>query len=226
MSVTTSVVVLSAMLVVLNLFLLRRQLTKIENRLGAIATKETVDDSLHDTLHPVFSVQHLRKARQRFEESYREQLRLEKGLYESSEWAQKVRNKSPAVLSEQLQEHMRRVCEAVVEAECNWKEYAFMIDGNVSVADRGSSGEHVVEAFHKLLKETRGMASADVIAPNRVKLERVNAWFEDWTTRLVQPRSSSTAEARARIKEPTPVADRLFKEAWEDRNEWEAQSRV
>ena len=95
------------------------------------------DDSVHDTLHPVFSARQLRFARQRFVTHYKTSRILQHGWQEGQEW---LSIKKPAVeMPSDLEKNMREICEAIVEAECSWKEYEFMISGNLAVANRGAS---------------------------------------------------------------------------------------
>ena len=83
-------------------------------------------DSIHDAAHPVFSIRQLCRARQRFEVEHKTQLSLEAELYDSDDWH--ARTKPSGTLSSQLHERLRTVCEALVQSECAWKEYVYMVE--------------------------------------------------------------------------------------------------
>ena len=217
MSVFEFMATVVTLVIVLTLFISVLALRRIERRLGE--TEKSPDGSVHDALHPVFSARHLRLARQRFEYHYKTQLRLEKQLHESEAW---LSRQERAELSPGLCKDMRQVCEALVEAECSWKEYVFMISGNVSVANQSESGRSIVEGWNTLLKETRGVASKDFVAPNRVKLQRVDEWFENWRARLGNQTANIGSDGQPGIQ---LIGDELFQDVWEDREEWRAPYR-
>ena len=135
---------------------------------------------------------------------------------ESEAW---LSRQDGAELSLGLGKDMREVCEALVEAECSWKEYAFMISGNVLVASRGESGRRIVEGWNTLLKETRGIASIDFVAPNQAKLQRVNEVFENWRARLCGQTVNIRPDGQSGTQR---IGDELFQDVWEDREEWRA----
>jgi thiamine biosynthesis lipoprotein ApbE len=101
---------------------------------------------------------------------------------------------------------MRQVCEAIVQAQCSWKEYEFMIGGNVEVGNRGEAGRRVVEAFGTVLKETRDFT----ITVNGMD-PRVQALFENWVAGCEQPEAGVQPLAQ----------EQLFQEAWEDQAKWD-----
>jgi len=84
-----------------------------------------------------------------------------------------------------------------------------MISGNVSVASRGESNRRIVEGWNALLNETRGDVSIHSIAPNQMKLKRVNELFENWRARQCGQAVNIDS------------GDELFQDVWEDRIEWE-----
>src|SRR5438552_7177983 len=129
------------------LFMNVKALSRIETQLAEIAKPS--DDSAHDALHPVFSTRQVRLARQRFENHYTTQLRLEKQLYDSEAW---LKREERTELSPNLCKDMRHICEKIVEAESSWKEYVFMVSGNVSVSNVTESGRSIIERWSNLLK--------------------------------------------------------------------------
>lgn len=196
------VIVVIVPLLVLSLSMLNR----IDNRLQRFEAQP--EHGEHDALSPVFSTVQVRLARSRFANAYRGQLRLEQALYESPQWRARSSGTAP---SPELAQQMRQVCEALVEAECAWKEYAFMVDGNVRVAHRGEQGRQIITEWETLLKSTRGIAARDFVAPNAVKLKRVDTWLNNWMNRLSEP----TTEGRTKL-----LDDELFRDVWEDREQW------
>jgi len=216
-SVFEFMVTATGLVIVVTLFMSVRALRRIEVRLAEIA--KPADDSAHDALHPVFSAREIRLARHRFEHHYTTQLRLEKQLYESEPW---LTRQEQTELSPHLCKDMRDICEQLVEAESAWKEYAFMVFGNVSAANESESGRSIIERWNNLLKETRGVAARDFVAPNREKLQRVDKWFENWRARL------SNQVCTIKPGEPPniqPIDDDLFQDVWEEREEWRAPYR-
>ncbi|MEO7622004.1 MAG: hypothetical protein ABIS30_02965 [Gallionella sp.] len=168
------------------------QLRQINVQLRSIANQSGSRDadSIHDATHPAFSVQQLRRARQRFEIEYRNQLRLEAELYESAEWHSRSER---SALSSQVRERLRAVCEALVQCECAWKEYEWMVEGNISVAVGSESRTTVLQSFRDLLLHTRGTPVAMTVAPNSEKVRRVEEILANWAGRL----AGTTAEALA-----------------------------
>lgn len=214
MSFMTWIAILLLLLIILILFFVLRTLNRIAVKLSQ--HEKPADDAIHDTLHPVFSARQLRLARQCFEDRHKTLFQLEKQLYGSEAW---LNHHKSSDLSLGLRQQLRQVCEALVEVECSWKEYAFMISGNVAVANRGESGRSVIEAFGTLLEETRGIAAENFVAPNHMKLQRVNAWLEDWVVRLGSSpvKVGPDEHINVGIK---PIRNELFQEVWEDREEW------
>jgi hypothetical protein len=191
-----------------------RTLNRIENRLRKLETERK--DGEHDTLNPVFSALQVRLARQRFTDAYRGRLRLEQLLDESPAWLSRAQGSAP---SEELSQQMRKVCEALVESECAWKEYVFMIDGNVRVAHRGEQGRQIVTEWEALLESTRGVPVRNFVAPNVGKLERVDAWLNNWIARLMEPARTVVSDVMSGGNTKL-LEDELFREVWEDREEW------
>lgn len=217
MSIFELVIILFALAIVPPLFICVQVLRRIDWRLEEAAKYS--DGSVHDALHPVFSARQLRLARQRFEDNYKARLQLEKQLRENETL---LSHQKGTGLSPELGKYMRNVCEAVVETECSWKEYAFMVSGNVLVANRSESGRSIVEGWNKLLKKTRGIASIDYVAPNQVKLEQVNEVFENWRARLCDQAVMTHPDGQQDIQR---IDDELFQDVWEDRKEWQAPYR-
>jgi hypothetical protein len=180
-------------------------LSSIDARLQRLETPPAAAE--HDALTPVFSAQHVQRSRVRFDEAFALRNQLEQKLYESPTWKARSDNAAP---SPEVHEEMRRVCEAIVESECAWREYEFMVVGNLRVAHRGHQGDHVVREWEALLKSTRGLARRATVSPNREKLERVETWLAGWTARL------SGAEVATSVT-PENV---LFLEVWEDKEQW------
>src|SRR5207249_1562230 len=150
---------------------------------------------------------------------YTTQLRLEKQLYESEPW---LTRQEQTELSPHLCKDMRDICEQLVDAESAWKEYAFMVFGNVSAANESESGRSIIERWNNLLKETRGVAARDFVAPNREKLQRVDKWFENWRARLSHQVCTIKPGEPPNIQ---PIDDDLFQDVWEEREEWRAPYR-
>ena len=91
---------------------------------------------------------------------------------------------SNAKLSSALCSAIRKAFEELIEAECHWREYEFMIAGNVSVANQQDAGHTIVERWKALLKETRGSAAELDSAPNRRKWQRAQEFSDEWRARL------------------------------------------
>jgi hypothetical protein len=133
--------------------LILRQLSKINERLGQV--QRTVLDqtaaaaSVHDVTHPVFSLLQLQHVRQGFESAFKEKDRLEQELHRSEDW---VGMKQPVVPSPKLQERMKAVCDAVAKAESAWREYVWMVEANVAVANGGESRADALHRFGELTK--------------------------------------------------------------------------
>jgi hypothetical protein len=186
-----------------------RKLSSIDNRLQRLEVQP--EHGEHDSLAPVFSTLQVRRARSRFAAAYRGQLELQETLYESSQWIAREGKKSKTAPSPELLKQMRQICEALVEAECAWKEYVFMVDGNVRAAHQGEPGRKIVSEWETLLKSSRGEASRDVPTPNFVKLHRVEEWLNNWVARMSQPTTGGKTEL---------LDDELFRDIWEDRAQW------
>lgn len=157
------------------------QLRKLSAQLQAIANHVgNRDDSVHDVTHPVFSVRQLLRVRQGFATEYRRQLQRETELYESTDWRSR---RESAGVSSQLRERLQAVCEAVVQCECTWKKYVWMVEGNLAVAAGRESRTAIVQGFHNLLARTSGSAQLTV-TPNAEKVRRVEAILTNWIARL------------------------------------------
>ena len=171
----------ASLLVLAALLLVVWQLSRIETRLRHLARQLDQGDSssVHDTSHPVFSIRQLRRARQRFEDEHRNQLRLEAELYGSDDWPEHASMPSP-----RLRERLRTVCEAIVQSECAWREYVFMVEGNLSVANGGESRARILEGLRTELKETRGTPVVMTVTPNAAKVRRVDELLANWAARL------------------------------------------
>ena len=180
------------------------QMESIANQAGS----RDAEDSIHDATHPAFSVLQLRRARQRFEIEYRNQLRLEAELYGSNEWHSRSER---SALSSQVRERLRTVCEALVQCECAWKEYEWMVEGNRSVATGSESRTTVLQSFRDLLPHTRGTPVAMTAVPNSEKVRRVEEILANWAGRL----AGTTAEALA-IHIPS-TTDEAFEVATEEK---------
>jgi hypothetical protein len=199
------------LLVAAGLFAVVWQLRKLNSQMRAIANQigNRDADSVHDVTHPVFSVQQLRRTRQRFEIEYRTRLQLETELYDTSDW--RSRSKS-ADVSLQLLERLRAICEASVQCECAWKEYVWMVEGNLSVAADRESRTAILQGFRDLLARTRGTPVVMTFAPNSEKVRRVEEILTNWTARL----TGATTEA-VTIEMPD-MAEKTFDVAIEERN--------
>lgn len=86
-----------------------------------------------------------------------------------------------------------------------------MVGGNVRVAHRGEQGRQIITEWETLLKSTRGVAARDFVAPNAVKLQRVETWLNNWVARLRQ----SPTDGKTKL-----LDDELFRDVWEDREHW------
>jgi len=133
--------------------LIYRQLSKLNERLAEV--QKTVLDqavaaaSVHDVTHPVFSLLQLQHVRQSFESAFKEKDHLEQELHRSEEWAGM---KQPAGPSPKLQERMKAVCDAVAKAESAWREYLWMVEANVVVANGSESRSDALRRFGELTK--------------------------------------------------------------------------
>src|SRR5436190_5858118 len=200
MTLTSWLLIFVGLLATGVLFLVANVLTRIEDRIGQLAGTD-VPESVHDTLHPVFSVRQLRQTRMRFAHHYKEWARRERALYASQLWITRRERSEP---SDDLRAKLREICEALVEAECAWREYAYMVAGNVAAALRGEPPQRVVAGFTALLRETRGSAGATSAVPNALKLQRVKLWQENWVARLRGDLGQGIAEF-------------FFRDVWEER---------
>jgi hypothetical protein len=195
-------------MVLLTLRSIYRALCSIDVQLRSPAAPAVSTE--HDTLSPVFNPHQVQQARIRSCEAYVDRQRLEHELLKSPMMTGRAGNAAP---SPELLEQMRKVCEALVESECAWKEYAFMIEGNIRVALRGERGAQVVQEFKSLCESTRGSANPYHVGPNRDKLARVEAWIAQWSATLAK------AEPTTRLSH----RDVLFREVWEDGAQWHWQ---
>lgn len=179
-----SVLPVIVLLVVAGLFVVARQLRRIDSRIDRLASQigNRDSDSIHNAIHPVFSIGQLCQARKRFEIEYKNRLQLETNLYDSNEW--RTHSGESAAVSPQLLKHLRTVCEMLVQCECAWKEYVWMVEANLSVAAGRESRTAVLEGFRKLLDQTRGTPVLMTVAPNATKVRRVEEILSDWTARL------------------------------------------
>ncbi len=161
-----------------------RSLKLMDRRLSGIERTVVAGDvsSVHDTTHPAFSLGQLLRARVKFETEHRRQLNLESELYESADW--QGRKTKAGSISPALVERLRAVCEAVVQSECAWKEYLFMVEGNLSVATGRVPRADVVQGFSDILAQTRGIPVKMTVAPNDEKVKRVDAILDNWVSRL------------------------------------------
>jgi len=144
---------LIALAIGIGVALILRQLSKISEQLAQV--QKTVLDqtvaaaSVHDVTHPVFSLLQLQHVRQGFESAFKEKDLLEQELHRSEEW---VGMKQPAGPSPKLQERMKAVCDAVAKAESAWREYLWMIEANIAVANGGESRADALHRFGELAK--------------------------------------------------------------------------
>ena len=173
-----------ALLIVVGLIVIARRLTRMDGRLSGIESMLVASDasSVHNATHPAFSLAQLRRARVQFETEHRRQLNLESELYENADW--QARKTEAGGVSPALREQLRTVCEAVVQSECAWKEYVFMVEGNLSVTSGRASRADVVRGFSDVLGQTRGTPVALTVAPNAAKVRRVDAILDNWVARL------------------------------------------
>lgn len=175
---------IALLVIIAALLVIARQLNRMGRRLSNIEQKVDRSDasSVHDTVHAAFSVGQLRRARFRFETEHRRQLTLETQLYGSADW--QGRKEQAGSLSPSLRDSLRTICEAVVQSECAWKEYVFMVEGNLSVANGRESRAGIVQQFRDVLGQTRGTPVVMTVAPNATKVKRVDAMLENWVARL------------------------------------------
>ena len=161
-----------------------RSLKRMDRRLSCIERTVVAGDasSVHDTTHPAFSRAQLLRARVKFETEHRRQLNLESELYESADWQGQKTN--AGAISPALVGRLRAVCEAVVQSECAWKEYLFMVEGNLSVATGRVPRADVVQGFSNTLAQTRGIPVKMTVAPTAEKVKRVDARLDNWVSRL------------------------------------------
>jgi len=149
MTITTLIV----LAIGIGVALILRQLSKLNERMAEV--QKTVLDqnvataSVHDVTHPVFSLLQLQHVRQGFESAFKEKDQLEQGLHRSEEW---MGMKQPAGPSTKLQERMKAVCDAVAKAESAWREYLWMVEANVAVANGGESRSDALRRFGELTK--------------------------------------------------------------------------
>jgi hypothetical protein len=157
------------------------RMDRFAQQLGAAIAER---DSIHDTVHPAFSREQVRRARRRFEIQYRNFLQVETELFQRDDW--KAKRKGEGSLPTELVEKLRSVCEEVVQSECAWKEYVWMIEGNLMVAKDRDSREAVLERFRGLLQETRGSPGAAGTLANPVKVRRVEERLSSWQERMTK----------------------------------------
>jgi hypothetical protein len=201
MTASAWLLIVTALLIVPALLLSTRALNRIDKRLCTLEAR--LEGHEHNTLTPVFSSLQVRQARSRFTEAYTHRIQTEKTLYGAPAWLGRSERTEP---SAELCSELRRVCEALVEAECAWQEYAFMIHGNLRVANQGEQGSKVVSEWEALLDLTRGIAVRDSACPNRSKLQRVETLLNNWIARL-----------GLQGTDVEPVRDEFFRDVWEDR---------
>ncbi len=157
----------------LGVALILRQLSKLNERLAQVQ-KTVVDQSVasasvHDVTHPVFSLLQLQHVRQGFEGAFKEKDRLEQELHRCEEWVGMKQAQGP---SPNLQERMKAVCDAVAKAESAWREYLWMVEANVAVANGGESRADALRRFGELTKS----------AP--VASDRARDLMTSWSARL------------------------------------------
>lgn len=164
---------LIALAIGIGVALILRQLSKINDRLAEV--QKTVLDqtvaaaSVHDVTHPVFSLLQLQHVRQGFEGAFKEKDLLEQQLHRSEEW---VGMKQTAGPSPKLQERMKAVCDAVAKAESAWREYLWMVEANVAVANGGESRSDALRRFGELAKSAPAAS------------DRARDLMTGWTARL------------------------------------------
>lgn len=210
-------VVVLGLLIIAGLCLIAWWLTQTYDRLGQLVQQidNAAAGAVHDALHPAFSLRQLRCARERFMETHKNRLRSEAELYRSAEWLSRRKGSPHPHVALGLRERAKEVFQALVESESAWKEYLFMIEGNVSVASRGESRPRVLEAFAQLLQETRGTAVEPALNSNPFKVERVKALLENWVARI------SGAEVGSAIPDIPDIGEQMFGDvfdAQQDRN--------
>ena len=146
----SSLLVLSVLIALL--FVLNR-LRGIESGILALTVNigNRDSDSIHDAGHPVFSVLQLCRARNRFAVENKALRRLEARLYDEKEWQARVARE--AQLSSEGCADLRSICEAIIECECMWKEYLWMVEANHLVTSGHQSRAMALEAFHKRVTE-------------------------------------------------------------------------
>ena len=137
--------------------LILRELTKVNRRLEAvqkvISDQATVTAFVHDVAHPVFSLQQLHRVREGFESAFQEKARRESELHQSEEW---VGMKMPVAPSPKIMERMKALCEAVAKAESAWREYQWMVEANVAVANGQESRADALRRFGERTKDAPG----------------------------------------------------------------------
>ncbi len=169
------------LLIAIGLFIAVLRLSKTNSRLSDLLNQanKTNADSVHDATHPVFNVQQLYQARQRFEIEHKNRLKLETELYNSNEWHARTNS-----LTSQLQVRLRAICETLVECECAWKEYECMVEGNLAVVNGRESRTALLKSFNEFLDQTRGTSVVMSVAPNSTKVKRVEEILSNWIARL------------------------------------------
>lgn len=175
---------LALLAVLISLVVIAHSLKLMDRRLSNIERTVVVDDvsSVHDTNHPVFSVRQLLQACVKFEAEHRRQLNLESELFKSADWQE--RKTKAGSISPAFVQRLRVICEAVVQSECAWKEYLFMVEGNLSVATGRAHRADVVKGFSEILAQTRGTPVKMTVSPNAEKVKRVDAILDNWVSRL------------------------------------------
>lgn len=164
---------LIALAIGIGVALILRQLSKINDRLAEV--QKTVLDqtvaaaSVHDVTHPVFSLLQLQHVRQGFEGAFKEKDLLEQQLHRSEEWVGMKQTTGP---SPKLQERMKAVCDAVAKAESAWREYLWMVEANVAVANGGESRADALRRFGELTKSAPAAS------------DRARDLMISWTARL------------------------------------------
>lgn len=165
--------VLVVLAIIVGLALILRELVRVNERLAAVQKvfleQAAIIASVHDVVHPVFSLQQLHRVRQGFESAFSEKARLERELHQSEDW---VAMKQPAGPSPKLQERMKSVCEAVAKAESAWREYMWMVEANVAVANGQEPRGDALRRFGELTKNAPAASH--------------RAWdlMKSWTARL------------------------------------------
>jgi hypothetical protein len=173
------------LVIAVTLFAIVWQMRKLNSEMTRIVRWIADTNSVHDATHPAFSIEQLRRARQRFEDTYKKQLGLQADLYESEVW----RSRNKTEVSPQLRERLVSICEAIVHGECRWKEYGWMVEANTSVANGRASRTEILEGFSKLLERTRGLTLG--LAPNPEKARRLQEVLTNWIARLTDSTNES-----------------------------------